>query len=276
MIVFPNAKINLGLRVCRKRPDGFHDIETVFLPIALRDALEILPAHHSSGSFSCTGFDSPQAPEQNLVWKAYQLVKTHFPEIPAVHIHLHKSIPAGAGLGGGSADASFTLLLLQRLFKLPVTEDQLQQWALQLGSDCPFFLLNKPCLGKGRGEILEPVAPDLRDYSLFIVNPGIHVSTAEAFAGIQPMQPADSLKDLIHLPPHEWQNKVVNDFEKTVFILHPEIAAIKKQLLQAGAVYAAMSGSGSTVFGLFKNGTVLPHTFPAHYFVRNLAAQSHI
>lgn len=269
MIVFPNAKINLGLRILRKRADGFHDIETIFYPIPLCDALEILPAHTAEPSFQCTGLATSIAPEQNLVLKAYTLLKTHFPEIPPVHIFLHKAIPAGAGLGGGSADASFTLQLLCRLFRLSATDELLQQLALSLGSDCPFFLYNKPCLGAGRGELLHPVSPDLKNYTWVLINPGIHVSTAAAFAAVAPQEPAESLRELIHLPPAEWQGRVLNDFEKPVFALHPEIGTIKEKLLSAGAAFASMSGTGSTVFGLFDRQELQLPAFPNHYFVRS-------
>lgn len=269
MIVFPNAKINLGLRILRKRDDGFHDIETIFYPLPLCDALEILPAHSAEPSFQCTGLSTGILPEQNLVLKAYELLKTHFPEIPPVHIFLHKAIPAGAGLGGGSADASFTLQLLCRLFHLPAADELLQQLALSLGSDCPFFLYNKPCLGTGRGEQLHPISLSLKNHSWVLVNPGIHVSTAAAFASITPQEPAESLSELIHLPPAQWQGRVINDFETPVFALHPEIGAIKEILLSAGAVFASMSGTGSTVFGLFEQKELQMPGFPDHYFVRN-------
>lgn len=257
------------MRVLRKRADGFHDIETIFYPVALRDALEILPAHNNEPAFRCTGLATEIPRNQNLVLKAYELLKTHFPEIPPVQIFLHKAIPAGAGLGGGSADASFTLQLLCKLFRLSATDEQLQQLALSLGSDCPFFLYNKPCLGTGRGEQLEPVSPNLKNYSLVLVNPGIHVATATAFAAITPQVPAENLKELIHLPPAQWQGRVINDFEIPVFALYPEIAAIKEKLLSAGAVFAAMSGTGSTVFGLFEQKEPQLPAFPDHYFVRS-------
>ncbi|MFT3674876.1 MAG: 4-(cytidine 5'-diphospho)-2-C-methyl-D-erythritol kinase [Chitinophagaceae bacterium] len=269
MIVFPNAKINLGLRVLRKRADGFHDIETIFYPVTLCDALEILPSHTTESSFRCTGLSPEIVSGQNLVLKAYELLKTHFPEIPPVDIFLHKAIPAGAGLGGGSADASFTLQLLCRQFRLPATDELLQQLALTLGSDCPFFLYNKPSLGTGRGEQLQPVSPDLKNHAWVLVNPRIHVSTAAAFAAITPQVPAESLQELIHLPPAQWQGRVINDFEIPVFALHPEIAAIKETLLSAGAVFAAMSGTGSTVFGLFEQKEPQLPAFPDHYFVRS-------
>lgn len=269
MIVFPNAKINLGLRILRKRTDGFHDIETIFYPLPLCDALEILPAHTPESSFQCTGLATSILPGQNLVLKAYELLKTHFPEIPPVHIFLHKAIPAGAGLGGGSADASFTLQLLCRLFRLSATDELLQQLALSLGSDCPFFLYNKPCLGTGRGEQLHPISLPLKNHSWVLVNPGIHVSTAAAFAAITPQEPAESLGELIQLPPAQWQGRVINDFEMPVFALHPEIAAIKEKLLSAGAVFSSMSGTGSTVFGLFDQKELQLPAFPDHYFVRS-------
>ena len=262
MIVFPNAKVNFGLRVIRRRADGFHDIETGFYPLPLRDALEILPS--DVFRFTQTGIPLDVS-GNNLCVRAFQVLKTIFPQMPPVQIHLHKSIPAGAGLGGGSADAAFTLQLLNKMFQLDISNDRLRTIALQLGSDCPFFIENKPAIGHGRGELLTPLQLTLPHYQILIINPGIHISTAWAFSQVQPRVPDAELASLLQQPPENWRNTVCNDFEKPVFEKFPVIAGLKEWLYQQGAVYAALSGSGSTVFGLFN--TSLPDTrlLPAHY-----------
>lgn len=274
MVVFPNCKINLGLRIVRKRADGFHDLETVFLPVALKDALELIRTDSTKHkdeneiSFSSSGIETGTG-NNNLCIKAYQLLKKDFPErIKPVLMHLHKSIPVGAGLGGGSGDAAFTLKLVNRVFNLDLSEAQLLSYALQLGSDCPFFIINKPCLATGRGEKLEPVSVNLENYKLVLVNPGIHISTSEAFSKIQPSAPVKSLAQIISQPVDSWKNDMVNDFEKNIFSTHPEIAAIKQSLYDLGAEYASMSGSGSTVYGLFKKESKIINRFPSHYFFR--------
>ena len=204
--------------------------------------------------------------------KAYQLLKKDYPALPPVKMHLHKVIPTGAGLGGGSADAAFSLQLLNDYFKLELSTDQLLHYALSLGSDCPFFILNKPAYATGRGELLKPVSVDLTGYTLVIINPGIHVPTAQAFAGIRPAQPERSLKEIIAQPVSSWAEELVNDFEKPIFYQYPEIAAIKDELYRAGAVYASMSGSGSTVYGLFADGKPLILNLPPDYFIKVLPA----
>lgn len=275
MIVYPNCKINLGLRILRKRADGYHDLETIFYPIKLNDMLEVLPGKPMAGlpvQLSLSGIPVSGNAADNLCVKAWHLLKNAYPELPPVQLHLHKIIPTGAGLGGGSADAAFTLLLLNKLFRLNCPMEQLAAFALQLGSDCPFFLTNSPCLATGRGEILTPVPLDLNGYALMLVNPGIHVSTAAAFAGITPAEPATSVNEIIQLPVSQWKDRLLNDFEKTVFAQHPEIAAIKDTLYAAGAVYAAMSGSGSTVFGLFPAGQVPDPGFPESWFIKKVSA----
>ncbi len=272
MIVFPNAKINLGLRIIRKRPDGFHDLETVFYPLPLRDALEILPAENSDTepTIRVTG-NSPDVPEQdNICIKAWKLLKTDHSHLPLVRMHLHKGIPSGAGLGGGSADASFLLQFLNSKFQLGITEERLAQYALTLGSDCPFFLKNIPVLATGRGEMLQAIPLRLTGHSIVIVNPGIHVSTAWAFGLIQPKEPVIDLATIITQPISSWADELINDFEKPVFSRYPEIAAIKERLLKTGAIYAAMSGSGSSVFGIFPANTAIEHEWPPHYFSRQV------
>jgi 4-diphosphocytidyl-2-C-methyl-D-erythritol kinase len=251
MITFPNCKINLGLNILRKREDNFHDLETIFFPIHFTDVLEVI---YTSGPFHFqTSGLSIDNNENNLCLKAYELIKNDFPTLPAITMHLHKAIPMGAGLGGGSADAACTLKLLIDKFNLSVSEEQLNGYALQLGSDCPFFLINKPCFAEGRGEKLTPINIDLKGYKLLLVNPGIHINTASAFSKIDPHSPSKNIKDIISQPIDTWKDNLVNDFEGPVFSEHPQIKEIKEDLYKQGAIYVSMSGSGSTVYGLFKN-----------------------
>ena len=251
MIVFPNCKINLGLNILCKRNDGFHDLETVFFPVALHDVLEILPASNNTTQLTVTGI-LPGNPKDNLCLKTFELVKKDYPHLPEINIHLHKAIPAGAGLGGGSADAAFTLRLLNAKFNLAVSEKKMQEYALQLGSDCPFFLVNTPCLATSRGEVLEPVNLPLSGYKILLINPGIHINTGEAFKQIKPAIPGKKIKEIIQQPVETWKAELVNDFEKIIFKKYPQVKKIKESLYENGAVYAAMSGSGSTVYGIFK------------------------
>lgn len=248
MITFPNAKINLGLQITDKRPDGFHNLETVFFPVGWSDALEFAVA--DSFQFTSSGIQISGDPESNLVVKAYRLLQNEF-GIPALNIHLHKEIPFGAGLGGGSSDAAFMLLMLNRYFRLGLSEEQLLTHAAVLGSDCPFFILNKPVYATGRGEIMQPVVVRLNDMFILLVKPPVEVSTAAAFRYVVPEKSANSLPDLLQLPVEDWKHAVMNQFERSVFQQYPEIETIKQQLYDRGAVYASMSGSGSCVFGLF-------------------------
>ena len=249
MILFPPAKINLGLQVTNKRADGFHDIETVFYAIPLCDALEINPSEELS--FVSTGLPIEGKVENNLCIKAYELIKSRF-EIPTVAIHLHKVIPMGAGLGGGSADAAYTLKLLKELFQLPITKEELVNFASQLGSDCPFFINDTPHFASGRGELLEPISVSLQAYKIVLVYPAIHVNTAWAYQQIQPKPIVLSIKEILKTPIKDWKSKLVNDFENAVFPSHPAIASIPSKLYEMGALYASMSGSGSAVFGIFE------------------------
>src|SRR3989337_4109245 len=217
--------------------------------------------------FSNSGFSVNGNQGDNLCIKAYHLLKNDFPQLSWIQMHLHKAIPTGAGLGGGSGDAAFTLKLLNEKFNLALSTDQLSNYSLQLGSDCPFVIINKPCIATGRGELLEPVTIDLSAYKFIIVNPGIHISTADAFSGITPAFPAKSMKEIIQQPLETWKNELVNDFEKTVFSQHPEIEAIKNKLYEAGACYASMSGSGSTVYGIFEKNIEVKFNFPSNYFI---------
>ena len=269
MVLFPNCKINLGLNIIRKREDGYHDLETVFYPIGLKDALEGIKSGVSNADviLSSSGLQVAGKPADNLCVKAYTLLKKDFPDLPAVQLHLHKTIPMGAGLGGGSADGAFALRLLNELCGLALSQEQLISYALQLGSDCPFFILNKPCFATSRGENMQPVELDLSGFSFVLVNPNIHVSTAQAFANIQPQKPGHSIADIIQLPVKEWKGLLLNDFEKPVSDVYPEIAVIKQELYQQGAVYASMTGSGSTVFGLFDKTTTPSFNFNPEFQV---------
>lgn len=218
--------------------------------------------------FTVSGMSIEGDAASNLCLKAYRLLKKDFPDLPHICMHLHKVIPSGAGLGGGSADASFTLAVLNKLFDLKLTREQLTSYGIQLGSDCPFFIINKPCLAKGRGEILEEIQLDLSAYRIVLVNPGIHVNTGDAFRILQPQEPETGLSQIISKPITEWKYHLGNDFEKVIFPKHREIVDIKDELYQQGAVYASMSGSGSTVFGLFPKDMVNTFRFPRNYFVR--------
>jgi 4-diphosphocytidyl-2-C-methyl-D-erythritol kinase len=265
MIVFPNCKINLGLHIIRKRPDGFHDLETVFYPLPLTDALEVI----SPGTlvFTGSGIPVPGNTTDNLCLKAWHLLKQDFPALPEINIHLHKHIPIGAGLGGGSADAAFILQLLNKRFELSLTEGQLIAYAAKLGSDCAFFIPNKPCYATGRGEMLEPISLNLDGWSFVLVYPGIHVNTGWAFGRITPKVPTQSLRDSILAPVENWKELISNDFEAPVFSAHPELAQIKKELYTYGAVYATMSGSGSAIVGIFPKNKTSGITFSDDYKV---------
>jgi 4-diphosphocytidyl-2-C-methyl-D-erythritol kinase len=250
MIVYPNAKINVGLHITGKRSDGFHTIESCFVPIGLTDILEILPSGNEI-KFNSSGIPIPGKSMDNLCVTAWKILNKEF-SIPPVTIHLHKQIPIGAGLGGGSADGAFALKALNELFQLKLTAKQLENYAARLGSDCAFFIQNHPAYAEGRGEILSHIQLKLDGYSIFLVNPGIHIGTAEAYAGITPNMPEKDLREFLQLPVSEWQNHVVNNFEPGIFKSHPKIEQVKNKLIDLGAEYAAMSGSGSSVFGLFK------------------------
>lgn len=257
----------------QKRADGFHDLETIFYPVPLRDGLEIL---HNSATpqeeivLTTSGLPIDAQAGNNICVKAYHLLKKDFPQLPSVTMHLHKVIPSGAGLGGGSADGAFTLLLLNKKFHLQLSQEQLIQYALQLGSDCPFFILNKPCFATCRGENLQTLNLDLSPYQIVLINPKIHINTGWAFSQITPGKERPSLRQIIALPVHEWKQHLHNDFEEAVFSHHPETKNIKEELYRQGAVYASMSGSGSTVYGLFEKNTKPQLSFPSHYFISHL------
>lgn len=253
MVRFPNCKINIGLNILGKRTDGYHDLETVFVPVPFTDILEIIPNNkENANSFTITGHSLPGGAEDNLCIKAYALLKKRVPSLPPVKMHLHKIIPSGAGLGGGSSNAAFTLKILNTVFECGLMEKDLLQMALQLGSDCPFFIINKPRFARGRGERLKEIDLDLSAYRFAIVNPGIHISTAAMFSRITPAIPANPLNDLIKQPVENWKKVIKNDFEHPVFEMYPVIKEIKEALYKAGAVYVSLSGSGSSVYGIFK------------------------
>lgn len=261
MITFPNVKINLGLSITEKRPDGYHNLETVFYPVALEDALEVRTSSTAAPDRKFTlqqhGMEIAGKPEDNLVVKAYQLLDREF-HLPPIEIHLYKHIPSGAGLGGGSSDAAFMLKLLNGHFHLNLSDDQLEAYAAMLGADCAFFIRNKPTFAEGIGNIFSPIELSLSGYGIMIVKPDIFVSTREAFSNIRPSRPAHPIKEVIQRPVNEWKETLINDFEASVFPLHPAIGAIKEELYNQGAVYASMSGSGSSVFGLFAPEAYLP------------------
>ena len=249
MVVFPPCKINLGLNIVSRRDDGYHNIETCFYPVPCCDVLEIIPAGQTAFSFS--GNEIQVRKEDNLCWRAYELLKRDH-AIPPFQLHLHKIIPLGAGLGGGSSDASTTLLALNQIFSLGLSHDALRSYASQLGSDCPFFINPAPMLGTGKGDVLKPLPLKLDGIFLVIVKPDIHISTAEAYRRVTPAIPQIPLEKILETPVETWRGKLTNDFERSVFQAHPEIEQIKTGLYHLNALYASMSGSGSSVFGLFE------------------------
>lgn len=253
MITFPNSKINLGLNVVEKRPDGYHNLETVFYPVNLQDALEITTAKDSEKEYTLhiTGTPVECPPEDNLVVKAYLLLKKDF-ELPNVNIYMFKHIPSGAGLGGGSSDAAFMIKALNLKYHLNLTTGQMENYASSLGADCAFFIQDKPVFATGIGNLMEPVSLSLKGYYILLVKPDIHVSTREAYETIRPHCPDLSLKELIKRPVDTWKSSMVNDFEESVFARHPGIRELKEKIYGLGAVYASMTGSGSAVYGLFE------------------------
>jgi 4-diphosphocytidyl-2-C-methyl-D-erythritol kinase len=255
MICFPNAKINLGLNVVEKRPDGYHNLETIFLPIGIKDALEIVPSGSSDADYQWanSGRIIDGNPSDNICIKALMKLKQHYPQIPSLNIHLHKNIPFGAGLGGGSADGAFMLTMLNNYFELGVSNAELKEIAASLGADCAFFIDNKPAFATGIGNILSPVEITLKGYHLAVIIPNVHVSTPEAYRGVKPAYPAIRLNDAIQQPIETWKETVFNDFETSVFAQYPVIEQVKNHMYAQGAVYASMSGSGSSVFGIFKD-----------------------
>jgi 4-diphosphocytidyl-2-C-methyl-D-erythritol kinase len=259
MISFPPCKINLGLNVVLKRLDGYHEIETCFHPVPWTDILEIIPSN--TLEFTQSGISIDGKPEDNLCVKAYELLRANF-DLSPVKIHLHKVIPMGAGLGGGSSDGAHTLRLLNAIFNLGITTALLKEYAARLGSDCAFFMEDKPMLGTGRGEILETIKIDLKGKFIVVVKPDVHVSTAEAYSSIIPAFSQNRVKDVVEMGISQWKDLLRNDFEKSVFQKYPVIPEIKAGLYKEGATYASMSGSGSAVYGIFEKPVELKNQLP--------------
>lgn len=262
MIQFANAKINIGLQIIDRRPDGYHNLETVFYPIPLYDVVEIIRAEQTL--FVPTGLPIPETAKtgseaavavdsaaNNLCMRAYHLLKQEF-DLPPVEIHLHKTIPMGAGLGGGSSDAAATLMALNMEFQLGLSPVQMEDYAGRLGADCPFFIRNKPVFATGTGNVFEEIELDLRGWHLLLVRPDLHIGTAEAYGSCIPRGSGKNLYSHIQSPLIEWRNTIENDFEKGLFVTYPLLARIKAQLYNLGAEYASMSGSGSVVYGIFR------------------------
>jgi 4-diphosphocytidyl-2-C-methyl-D-erythritol kinase len=270
MIRFPIAKINLGLNIIERRQDGYHNLETVFYPVAIKDALEVQPMDELFPSSVNCDIKLSNLPiegdeQTNLVVRAYNLLKQRFPQIPRVHVHLFKQIPTQAGMGGGSSDGAAMILLLNEMFSLGLKEQQMIELSASLGADCPFFIMNRPCYAEGIGERLCPIDLNLNGWKIVIIRPNIPVSTKEAFSRISPKSPLKNCREIVTQPVETWREQLTNDFEESVFALHPEIGHIKQQLYDLGATYASMSGSGSALFGLFPQNICLDGKFEGMY-----------
>ncbi len=273
MITFPNCKINLGLYITEKRDDGYHNIESVFVPVPLCDVLEILTINDLLDKnilvidnlyFKITGIELEGSIHENICVKAFQLLRSVY-NLPPTAIYLRKNIPSGAGLGGGSADGTFVLRLLNELYQLKITPAQLKEYASKLGSDCPFFIENKTAFVTGRGEIIQTIPFELKGLHIIIIKPDLHISTKEAYSNITPAMPIYSLQKSLSMPIEEWKNTVTNDFEKALQKLYPQLDKIKKDLYNAGAIYASMSGSGSSIYGLSKTMLTIPDSLKSHF-----------
>ena len=267
MLVFPKAKINVGLRITGRRPDGYHDIETLFYPVGLCDALEIVrgPVESEKDILTMSGINIPGTPDDNIVLLSVRKLREAFP-VPWLTIHLHKAIPAGAGLGGGSSDAASTLRTINRIFDLSIDTQKLKEIGATLGSDCPFFIETVPAFATGRGEILTPAPFLLNGYYIVLANPGIQAGTREAYAGCRPAVPETSLEELVNKPVKEWKDFVINDFEEILFPKYPVIKELKSAFYTSGAVFSSMSGSGSTVFGIYSEKPAIPENL-AEYVI---------
>lgn len=257
MITYPIAKINLGLNVVERRADGYHNLETVFYPVPIKDVLEVKNMSEEYASTVDCGLQVVNNPidcdaQDNLVVKAYKLLKADFPTLPRIQCVLEKNIPSQAGMGGGSSDCAYMIRLLNEQFQLGLSNEQMMGYAAKLGADCAFFILSEPCYAEGIGEKLTPISLNLKGWTICVVRPNIPVPTREAFSRIHPHHPAINCREAVEKPVDTWKDILVNDFEESVFALHPEIAAVKEKLYKMGATYAAMSGSGSALFGLFK------------------------
>jgi 4-diphosphocytidyl-2-C-methyl-D-erythritol kinase len=270
MITFPSAKINIGLSIVKKRDDGFHNIESVFYPIPVNDVLEItLKENNAKATFINSGYIVDSPIDSNLCIKAFRLMQGEF-NIPDLHIHLHKVIPFGAGLGGGSSDAAYTIKAINGLFNLQLSIARMKEIAAKIGSDCSFFIENVPSLAKGRGEILKPINLDLKGWCLVLVKPEIHISTAMAYSEATPKKPGFDLENIVTLSVDEWKENIINDFEQHIFIKFPRLQEIKGKLYSLGAAYASMSGSGSTIYSLFKEEVDLRNMFSGCYVFKKL------
>ena len=271
MITFPIAKVNLGLNVVERRADGYHNLQTVFYPVPLTDALEVTPMSdafpsNSDCDIKVSNIAIEGDEQRNLVVRAYHALKADHPTLPRLHAHLWKGIPTQAGMGGGSSDCAYMLRLLNEAFHLSLTDQQLMDYAARLGADCAFFIKSTPCYAEGIGERLEPISLDLGGWYIGVVRPDIPVPTKEAFSRIRPHYPAKNCREVVAQPVVTWRDELVNDFEESVFALHPELADVKTRLYDMGATYAAMSGSGSALFGLFReNPAQLSQQFPGMF-----------
>lgn len=261
MVLFPGAKINIGLRIIEKRPDGYHNLESCFYPVGWTDLLESVPA--SAFQFTAAGLPGMGDPAANLCVKAYNLLRAAH-DLPPVHLHLHKVVPIGAGLGGGSADAAATLRLLNEQFELGLAPTQLEDYARTLGSDCAFFIRNQPVYGLGKGDVFEAIELPLSGYDAVLVYPNLAISTAEAYAGVRPRRPEISLREALRTPITQWRDTVHNDFEDSLFSKYSLLREIKEKLYELGAVYASMSGSGSTLYGIFAQPPDLENHFSGY------------
>jgi len=250
MLQFSNSKINLGLYIINKRDDGFHNLETIFYPINLKDAIEIIETNDDF-QFTNSGIVVDSKIEENLIFKAYKLLKDVY-NLPNIKIHLHKIIPFGAGLGGGSANAANTIILLNKMFDLKLTEFQQIDFVKKLGSDCAFFIKNKPVFAYEKGDVFEEINLDLSDYKIVLIKPSFGVNTKQAYSNVKIEKPEQSLKQIIELPINQWKNILKNNFEINIFKLYPELNDLKQMLYNKGAIYASMSGSGSSIFGIFE------------------------
>lgn len=259
MITFPKAKINFGLRITEKRPDGYHDIKTIFYPVNLADALEfvMLKGEAEVDELVVTGLKIVPRTENNIIIKALRRLRKDF-SIPYLKIHLHKAIPSGAGLGGGSSDAASAIKAINKYFGLAMNDQEMRNLALDLGSDCPFFIDPVPSFATGRGEIFQPANPFLDGFFIAILNPGVSISTKEAYMNCHPAKPEVPLEKLIRLPAHDWKKNIKNDFEEYAFKIYPVINDMKKALYRSGAIYCSLSGSGSSVFGIYEQKPKIP------------------
>ena len=274
MISFPNAKINIGLNVLEKREDGYHNIESIFYPVNWCDTIEAIQTE-GNGNINLAAFGTSieGAEEDNLCIKAYKLLNAKY-KLPSLNLGLLKCIPMGAGLGGGSADAAFLLKMLNELFQLRLNSEELKLYASQIGSDCSFFIENKPAQVSGKGNIITPINLDLSKYYISVIYPQIHVDTKNAYSLIKPHKRPDSLSNLINAPIHTWKKTIINDFEEPIFSAHPQLSEIKTILYDEGALYASMTGSGSALYGIFENKPKLTNIFPSYKIRTNSPAKA--